>query len=169
MASQLSKREQQIGYALQGFTAAAYIVIWADGLVRTVKHTVHVPFFDEPAVAISEGLILLALTAFFTYRGRRRFAGVGGMLVAIGAGWGNFVLLAFPLLAWAVFVFTRIDRAEMELRRQRRLARKAAKEGRAPTNPDAGGVVARGRPKPSKRYTPPKPPARRRRPRTSGS
>lgn len=169
MAAQLSKREQQIGYALQGFSAAAYIVIWADGLVRTAKHTVHVPFFDQPVLAISEGLILLALTAFFTYRGRRRFAGIGGMLVAIGAGWGNFVLLAFPLLAWAVFVFTRIDRAEMEARRQARLARKAAKEGKALPDADSGGVIARGRPKPSKRYTPPKPPAKRRRPRTSGS
>ena len=161
MAAPLSKRERQIGFGIVALTAIAYIAIWTPVIIGKVKPAKNPSFLDNPAVAITEGLALMAITAFMIYRNQRRFAGVGAIIVALGAGWGSLVLLAFPLMAWGVFAGFKVDRAQVELRRQ---ARQAKKAGLAP--PSAAGskgaiMPPRPRPSASKRYTPPKPPSKR--------
>ena len=152
MAAPITKRERQVGFSLVGLTAIAYIAIWIPVIIGKTKPAKPLPFLAQPAFAITEGLLLMAFTAFFIFRNQRRFAGVGAVVVALGSGWGNLVLLAFPLMAWGVFVGFKVDRAEMDARRQARLARKALKGG-ASTGPAPG---PRPKPQPSKRYTPPK-------------
>jgi hypothetical protein len=161
MAAPLSKRERQIGFGIVALTAIAYIAIWTPVIIGKVKPAKHASFLTNPAVAITEGLLLMAITAFMIYRNQRRYAGVGAIVVALGAGWGSLVLVAFPLMAWGVFVGFKVDRAQVELRRQ---ARQAKKAGLAPPSSSGGSTVAmapRPRPTASKRYTPPKPPSKR--------
>ncbi|MCI2975588.1 MAG: hypothetical protein MP439_05875 [Ferrimicrobium sp.] len=166
MAAPLSKRERQFGFGIVAATAVAYIAIWTPVIIGKVKPAKNASFLDNPAVAITEGLLLMAITAVMIYRNQRRFAGVGAIIVALGAGWGSLVLLAFPLMAWGVYAGFKVDKAQVEARR---LARQAKKAGLAP--PGSSGGVANGssivnasqRPRPtaSKRYTPPKPPSKR--------
>jgi hypothetical protein len=161
MAAPLSKRERQIGFGIVALTAIAYIAIWTPVIIGKVKPAKNASFLNNPAVAITEGLVLMAITAFMIYRNQRRFAGVGAIVVALGAGWGSLVLVAFPLMAWGVFVGFKVDRAQVELRRQARLAKKA---GLAPPSSSGGSaamMAPRPRPTASKRYTPPKPPSKR--------
>ncbi|MHB8190880.1 MAG: hypothetical protein ACYDHP_10795 [Ferrimicrobium sp.] len=149
----LTKKETQVGYALTGLTAIAYLVIWYPVIIGKVHSNSH-SFFTNPLVAITEGLVLMALTAIMIWRRRRRFAGAFAMLVGLGAGWGTLVLLAFPLLAFGVFVGFKIDRADVE---RRRMARQAKREGRSPSTQQTASVGnTRIRPQASKRYTPPK-------------
>ena len=149
MAASITRRERQIGYAIIGLTGAAYLAIWSPVVLGRVKVPAKTAFLDTPAFAIPEGLALLAIAAFMIYRDKRRIAGAFAMLEALGAGWGNLVLLAFPLLAWGVFVGFKVDKAEVEARRQARMARRAAKSG-------TPSQLARHTPEASKRYTPPK-------------
>ncbi|MEX6429453.1 MAG: hypothetical protein ACYCWN_11350 [Ferrimicrobium sp.] len=161
MAAPLSKRERQIGFGIVALTAVAYIAIWTPVIIGKVKPAKNVSFLNNPAVAITEGLLLMAITAFMIYRNQRRFAGVGAVIVALGAGWGTLVLLAFPLMAWGVFVGFKVDRAQVELRRQARLAKKSGLPAPSASGTNVRASAPRPRPSASKRYTPPKPPSKR--------
>jgi len=151
-AQPLSRRERQIGYALVVFEAVAYTVLWIpvlEGHVRLRGHGV----LENPEFILAEGLVLMGLTALMIQRDRRRIAGAFAMLVAIGAGWGNLVIAAFPILAWGVFVGFKANPEVIAARRAAREAKRAQKLGQV--SPDQ--TLLPHRPTtPSKRYTPPK-------------
>ncbi len=152
----LSRRERQFGYVLTAATAVVYLVIWFPALVGDV-HTKSHSFFEQPIVAVIEGLVLMGITAVMILRDRRRIAGAFAILVGIGAGWGTLVLAAFPLLAWGVFVGFKIDPQTVAARRAAREQRREGK-GRSATSNEP----PRAAPVPSKRYTPPKSRTKRR-------
>jgi hypothetical protein len=151
MAAPLSKRERNIGYGILIFTVAAFLALWTPVVIGKVKVPKKTPFVDQPVFAVTLGIVMMAFVAYFIWRDRRRIAGAFAMLVALG-GWGNLVLLAFPILAWGVFVGFKLDKAEIEARRAAREAKRAAK-GKA-SKPATGD--SRPIPPQSKRYTPPK-------------
>jgi len=152
----LSRRERLFGYVLTAATAVVYLVIWFPALIGDV-HTKSHSFFEQPIVAVVEGLVLMGITAFMILRDRRRIAGAFAILVGIGAGWGTLVLAAFPLLAWGVFVGFKVDPETVAARRAAREQRKTGKN--VSTN---SSEAPRPLPTPSKRYTPPKSRTKRR-------
>jgi hypothetical protein len=148
----LSRRERQIGYGLVVLEAVAYTVLWIPVLDGHVKLRGH-GLLENPWFILGEGLALMGLTALMIQRDRRRIAGFFAMLVAIGAGWGNLVIAAFPILAWGVFVGFKANPEVIAARRAAREARQRAKKG----EPNPGDTLLPHRPTtPSKRYTPPK-------------
>ncbi|WP_041661767.1 hypothetical protein [Acidimicrobium ferrooxidans] len=167
-AMPLSRRERQIGYALVLIEAVVYTVLWIPVLDGHVKLTGH-GILANPEFILAEGLVLMAITAIMIQRDRRRIAGGFAMLVAIGAGWGNLVIAAFPILAWGVFVGFK---ANPEVVAARRAAREARRSGKGKTGDGAAteGTLLPHRPTTaSKRYTPPKRRATVRRRGTSSS
>ncbi len=149
----LTKRERQIGYGLVVLEAVAYTVLWIPVLRGHVKLRGQ-GLLANPEFILAEGLVLMAITALMIQRDRRRIAGAFAMLVAIGAGWGNLIIAAFPILAWGVFVGFK---ANPEVVRARREAREARRREKAGASAESGATLLPHRPTtPSKRYTPPK-------------
>ena len=145
--------EKKIGFAAAGYAALAIAAITAsskDG------------FGGDTPWRFPLGIAFIAVFAVLLWKTNRWLSGIGAILTVYGSPWGSYVLFAFPVLAFFVWLNIRIFRDQRQ-----RMEEKAA-AGDFGVNPRD---VPRGRKKvdekatqdatgrslapASKRYTPP--------------
>lgn len=166
----ITDRERMLGFVAAAVAAALWCVLTIPGLVHPPKHLQRgQPDTTQVAIYLAVGLVLAAL--IFASAIVRRRALLGFAVLFTGASFGGIVFLALPFWAlggWLLWRAFTIQRAAAASTAAARGPASAGRAGRSARSARSGAAATeRKPPPPSKRYTPPKPVARKPRPPSS--